>query len=492
MTQLYDVTSEINRRSLQVYDDLLQACAACAKGASRYDNLGVFAFHTLQCFLTAYLYRKTELELAIRTPDLIGRRNYNFPYWDYDSVRNGLDLASCKLPGLEPNRWGNRLSGILTASASSILARKRKTIAISPTHLDAKRLGTTLLRRGYRLCFPATPALARSLVAQQWPILADALRPILDTFKMPATVQTSALNLIQNYLMGLTREHPAPTDYDIVLSGSMLTLSQRLLGAHARNNGKPLFVPIHGDADGFLDEPWSGYGEATYPTHFISYGIHGDELRYNSRYARSILGEVPRSIPSSSPFILKNLPNRGGMIRGGNDLNSARILYIPTSYQLFVGYGPFHSAPDLLYSQWQQALFEAFPNLTVKEHPINVARGKTVSGTAKDFRSLETAIFDYDIFILDYISTGLNLAVATDKPVIYFDLGIRNPTAATTAALKERCIYLRPESFEPAGLRKSVLEQLDLEKRDAFTPEFSVCDDHRRREDVFASAIDML
>ncbi|MES2294532.1 MAG: hypothetical protein V4527_14610 [Pseudomonadota bacterium] len=494
VNQFYATVGDINGRALRVYEHLLAAAEICNPAAPPFKNLTIVFFHVLQRFFTAYLYRTTEHANGLCTPELLGATNLDFPYWDYQNIRQGLDVSTCRYPVFpQANRWGMRRIARAASAVSGISGRRGKRIAIFPTFLNASRLATSLLRKGHRLVFPDISGISGIAMSEQWPFLVSALRPLMNELNMTTLVQESAIKLLHNYMQACITEECKASGWDIAVTGSMLTIEYRLMGAEARSRGLPLFVPIHGDADGFLDEPWSGYGEATYPTHLLSFGNHGDDLRRNSRYARSLLGEIPQSIPTSSPFIIGKLWSPDREIRRADNISANRILYIPTSYPLFQSYGPFHSAPDFLYRQWQQALCTAFPNLTIKEHPTNIDSGQTVPCPApKDFRPLEEAILDYDAYILDYISTGLNLALATDKPVIYFDIGIRNPTAAASAAISQRCIYVRPDSFDPRAIRKSVLEQIDLEKSDAFTPEFSVGTSRRSREEIFSNVLDSL
>tara|TARA_B100000686_G_scaffold275978_1_gene294782 strand:- start:314 stop:619 length:306 start_codon:yes stop_codon:yes gene_type:complete len=45
--------------------------------------------------------------------------------------------------------------------------------------------------------------------------------------------------------------------------------------------------------------------------------------------------------------------------------------------------------------------------------------------------------------ILDYYSTAATLMIATDKPVIFFDIGLRNLVPDYQLLLKQRCDYVK-------------------------------------------------
>lgn len=486
---------DINSRSLIVYELLLKACSDCEQAAPPYKNLGMLFFHVLQQFFSAYIFRKLESETGLQVTEFAGVVNNEFPYWDYRSLDKGLDHSACRFPTFPPsNRWGQRFSGRIASRIGLLGRRFGRTVGVLPTFLQPRKLGLSLLGRGHRLTFPSYTGIGDAAFNDQWPILERALEPVFDLLQMSAASRQASRSILASYIRAWITEDETGLQCDVLVSGSMLTLENRLLAAQARAQSIPVVVPIHGDADGFLDEPWSGYGEATYPTHLVSFGSMGDELRRFSRYARSILhDETPRTMPASSNLLVENIwrPNRP--IRSAGSLSNIRLLYLPTCYEQFLGYGPFHSIPDALYREWQRAVLLAFPGTTIKEHPVNIMRGLRVSNTGpQDLRPLPKALADYDAYIIDYISTGSNLAMATDKPVIYFDLGIRNPTPAALSAIKQRCITVEPTDMDPIKLRQAVLDQLKFEKSDAFTPKFCVTESRQPREELVSELIGSL
>ena len=55
-----------------------------------------------------------------------------------------------------------------------------------------------------------------------------------------------------------------------------------------------------------------------------------------------------------------------------------------------------------------------------------------------EFRQLETCINEYDVLILDYFATSTVLAIFSNKPVIYFDIGLRTLEPAFYRDLEQR------------------------------------------------------
>ena len=50
---------------------------------------------------------------------------------------------------------------------------------------------------------------------------------------------------------------------------------------------------------------------------------------------------------------------------------------------------------------------------------------------------------DYDVFIFDYFSTPFSRAIATNKPIIYFDIGLRNLEKDVLDIIKKRVYYFK-------------------------------------------------
>ena len=73
-------------------------------------------------------------------------------------------------------------------------------------------------------------------------------------------------------------------------------------------------------------------------------------------------------------------------------------------------------------------------------------------------RALEECLDDYDFFIFDFLATGAVQALFSEKPIIYFDIGLRNLQREFHSDLKERCAVI-PINFDldwAAQIRKGL------------------------------------
>jgi hypothetical protein len=82
---------------------------------------------------------------------------------------------------------------------------------------------------------------------------------------------------------------------------------------------------------------------------------------------------------------------------------------------------------------------------------------------AVDKRPLEECIGDYDLLVFDFFATGSMLALASNKPVIYCDIGLRRLHPQVVRDLKNLCEYVKID------LKCELTPQLD----DAFAQRWS-------------------
>ena len=92
--------------------------------------------------------------------------------------------------------------------------------------------------------------------------------------------------------------------------------------------------------------------------------------------------------------------------------------------------------PDRMYLQCEEALFSEFPNATRK--------GYSRTGYGKDTTLDELVPGTAGHFSNPPFPEYARQAVATPKPTIFFDIGLRSLQAAAQLANLERCIYVRP------------------------------------------------
>ena len=81
---------------------------------------------------------------------------------------------------------------------------------------------------------------------------------------------------------------------------------------------------------------------------------------------------------------------------------------------------------------------------------------------------LEKMMHKADVFVFDWVSTAFTLATATNKPIVYFDLGMRNITENAQRSIRERCIVI---SVNDLGM-KGIYDQIMLEESNSKNASF--------------------
>ena len=216
-----------------------------------------------------------------------------------------------------------------------------------------------------------------------------------------------------------------------VLVGTRNNLHNRKLALNYLQQEKEVVGFTHGEiTNDVLDEPVYGYSDKTLCTTLVEYGTFA-----STALAYPAIIPPQKIVRRSSPAVKRYYrPSRHIPYRS---LENSRVLLIPTMYQLNHLYGPKHAYESEQYYQWHRAIEGCTPNLTIKIHPKTRIRPRFECEI--DYRQLEICINEYDVLILDYFATSTVLAMFSDKPVIYFDIGLRTLEPEFYRDLEKRC-----------------------------------------------------
>ncbi len=483
--------AEDNRASLEAYTGLLRAMAECEGSAAPYLNLVSVFFHDLMMILTGVALRARELDGPYPPPPAqLARRFTHFPYVDYHDLRHGLDPDTKRY---EPQYFFVPWKRKLVSAASGVSGFGRPRVALGkPSSLDLNRLVPALLKRRLRLAFPEPAPLAVPGLHDQLDTLLGHVEGILAVLELERLAAGVREILGRHVRARAVERPPLPAPWDVLVSGS-LVFSNRPLAARSRAAGLPVVGISHGEAEGVLDEPLFGYGERSYATHLLGYGPAGRTLPENATYVRSLY-ELPEYVESDADTVRRlHRPDAG--VEATPPLDGARAVYVPTSFSGPSRYGPFRDVPDALYLGWQEALFRELPDAVWKGHPKEHNRALTPTNAAHTSRRplpeyLETA----DVFIFDYVSTALVTVMATSKPVVFLDIGLRNLGPDAMRLLKQRCTYVAVDPTAPLNLREQVAAASAGNRDNAFTAAHSLATSGggRDRQDVLLETIERI
>ena len=215
-----------------------------------------------------------------------------------------------------------------------------------------------------------------------------------------------------------------------ILVGTRNSLHNRKLAANFLQQNLPVVGFTHGEiCNQIFDEPVYSYSDRSLCSTLIEYGDYRPTQVEFTPIVRPSKEIRRTSIP------IKQIYRPNNEIRNSS-LYKSRSLLIPTIYQQNYMYGPKHTYETDLYFKWHQALALLIPNMTIKVHPKT--RVDVVYPCGVDRRPLNRCLHLYDVLIFDFLATGSAFALFSDRPVIYFDIGLRELTEEFLTDLRSR------------------------------------------------------
>lgn len=484
-----------NAESLAIYNDLAKAFRSSLEIYPKDQNIiGVYFFDILK-LITGTHFKFKELQLGIEPPNkLVQKKLNNWPYIGYEDITEGIDLKTKhfgKVTSIKPSIIKRILSCMINAQYS--LGRKSSKI-VSLTSLR--------ISNDENLFSIQSPHLKTNLISadkgwfsvpnlsSQLDLLRSIIIEVMETNNHPMS-STLVAKILSCHINADCYEGPINFEFnsDIVILNSGVDLHNRMLGMAAINQGLPVINIQHGEAYGIYDEPPFGdLGECLYSSAILGYGdgALADQETYNFGLNKKI-----HYIKSNATNVKKLYCNE---FRGVNPkTKKPNYFYFPTTLSgASHRYGPYRDTADFLYLSWQNWLIELFKGeMKIKSHPKekycanNNNVGKSVTGSIK---SLYEQI---DVFVFDYAGTAFNEACATDKPIIYFDLGIRNPAPNVLETIKDRTIYYNINNAMPS--LSDIEDQIFFGgMSNSYSQKYSLCGNNMSRTKSLSEGIDKL
>jgi len=260
--------------------------------------------------------------------------------------------------------------------------------------------------------------------------LLETVKSICKNFSIPNI--DVVLGNWRNYALSHVTSRQKIVGNKWLIVGTRVDLQNRKLSLEYLQQEKEVIGITHGEiGNTVFDEPLFGYAELGLCSTLVDYG----EKRIRGNFNQS-LNRVDNVCARSSRTV-REVYKSSDCIRNTNGPNT-RFLYIPTAYVENYQYAPYRALEDDAYRRWQSYIISEGKSLTLKSHPKSIA---PVFDVNREERWLENCINDYDVLILDYYSTAATLALVTDKPVIFFDIGLRRLCPEFKDIVRARCYY---------------------------------------------------
>ena len=257
----------------------------------------------------------------------------------------------------------------------------------------------------------------------------------------------------------------------ILLVGSNMKIENRILSSKFLQNKTNKVISFNHSSYPFYiyNEPIRNV-EYSFCTDYVSYG------RFNiKKNIQNKIFSLPKFHYISCPDFENLKINK--KINKLNLDKFQKYLYIPNMLNGNIRYGPYRDMEDKIYLKFQTELMDFFKNTDIKIHP----KGK--DDYSEKFRKSKNLNFDkiykeYDVYIFDYFSSPFSRAIATNKPIIYFDIGLRNLEKNVLDIIKKRVYYFKinlNQNFENQfnNFLINFLEEKD-QKINLFSKKFSL------------------
>ena len=309
----------------------------------------------------------------------------------------------------------------------------------------------------------------------QWAALRDAVRRLSRGWHGQAWPDADIDRLLTSVFGGwLIERDEVPIQGDVLLTGTQTGIVTRVTAALARAQGVPVVSICHGEGCGAHDEPVFGYGENAYPLTVIGFGEVGCAQATTGEFTVPLFGDPIPWVPAACATTADLAPNTVPSLAS---VASPTYLYAPTAFSGENAYGPFRALHDLAYLHWQRGLMaelstRAPGKVTWKLHTKDQQLDRLGTGWLSHGVSgvtierdiwFEELMEQTDVFVFDYLSSAMFVAMATGKPIIYLDVGARNLYANVLEAIKQRCIYVRADPSQPKAALSEAFEQADRE-----------------------------
>ncbi len=472
---------------LKIYANLLCAFHKCDQIESRYLNIVAIFFPQLIKLLTGILLKRNELSNSYIFDSNLQLHNplQNFPYIGYYEILNQSLNTSEK--NYSPDYILNKKYRLLNYIGNYFL-RKPK-IALYDLSCDTKYITKRLIYKGYCPYFPSVEKLCIPNFYEQLDLLEESFDETVQQFDLPIKT-CDIVQLFDKFCSPYLSNNNKSIIFDVLITGTLQNLEARILAAKARSQDIPVISLSHGDGDQLVvDEPRTGYGELTYSNIFIGYGEGGKKNIQNSKYLHSLF-EEPYFVPANSD-VCQQVYSHSQRIKSLSEYNDPTYIYVPTKYVDYLRYGPYHSMPDKLYYEWQKTIYAMFPDAIYKKHPKLFCYDTPFKKIIND--NFKTCYENADVFLFDVIATAFNVAAATDKPIIYFNLGVRNLHPEVIPLIKERCIWVDVRDNKSSRfIQLQIHSQRDKTLRNNYTRQFCIIDSDQKREDAVITVVDSI
>ena len=411
-----------------------------------------------------------------------------FPYLSYDELINGIDLSNKNfLVNIENISYKKKI--ISNMSKIAFPFSKKKEIAMLPNSPLSRSDILYLIKNNISIDFLNNASINIDEIELQFKELKYCIQNIfekLNILKSPDLL----VELIKKHISERITNKLISVKKGLIIGGSMTELLNTFFSSISKNNKSEFISIVHGEGDQLLfDEPLYGYGDRSLPSILFGFGVGGKFLKGRNHFWKSLYKQ-PKYITSNSDFIKSIFVHKD--IKKAKNINKMTWMYVPDSYLYTKRTGPYGgNIPSRLYEIWQKKLIKSFNKIIYKKHPKghflyrNLSKKNIHDRLSIDNKHISIVYDNFykiykncDGYIFDHISTAMMIAISSDKPIIYFNIGKRNLSDYVVKLMKKRCIWIDVDPLKADNIRDRIESFSTKIYTNNITQEFSLDTDN--------------
>ena len=411
--KIYGINNFVNQ---EIIDDLYENFEVLNCNSRHNINIISIFFHEIVVFLTSWV--------IVKNSDTKYLNDAKLPFVSSSFIEQKAPRFS--FSNSPEIKWSKKLK-ILSLISKLVPFKKNISISNNVPSFFLNKLEFIFIFN-YRLILPSTSKIYFQDSERQIEFLKSTINNVSNKYNL--SLNEYKIEAFISYVRQFIIARDITCE-DGLITGTNLNINSRILSANRIVNSKKVIASDHSLLGlKIINEPFCEYGEFAFITDYFDNRksvIEDKNIRFTPNihiHNNSInLREIPKNIDRNKKKL--------------------KYIYIPTSFAGNYLYGPYRNFEDKLYSKWQLYMLNFYSDLdiTVKAHPKSKGDIKYADTLNVIYGSVEEELKNYDVIILDYISSAFATSMLSSLPVVYFDLSIRDINRSASSDIKESCYY---------------------------------------------------
>lgn len=335
--------------------------------------------------------------------------------------------------------------------------------------IEYSKLIFLMYLKGYSVFFINQPRFGYSEIQYQKKIIIDLMLEIRKKFKLNYNIKKFINNLDYGIeKLKLNKISKSDKKKTFLITSNVASIYNRLFalsGLNEKNNKTILF--FHSDEMGAVSQYAWRYDDLSTCDILLGYGKLGNYKNNKDKNLKS-LNNQPKIILTNSENC-QNIYNNRSIKKSNFDLKSSKGLYISGKIKKVDAIQPYHFIVNpKKYIEWQEFLFKNYDNLDFKKHPKQkIEINYKIESKRFKLGKLENIYENYDYFVFDYISSSaFQVLASTNKPIIYYDIGLSKFSHLGNYYLKKRVKVINVNIYKKNFEGFFTPSKIDLRKYD--------------------------